>query len=50
MREMLQSKILVGFMVCFIGSMYFMTPEISNEDSLLVEDSDSTVLSDYTYI
>lgn len=50
MREMLQSKILLGFMVCFIGCMYFMTPDVSGEENLLVEDSEKIIVSDYAYI
>lgn len=50
MREMFQSKILVGFMLFFVGCMSFTNPDNSNSDNLVLDDSNEIIVSEYAYI
>lgn len=50
MKEILESKVFVGFMLLCMGCMYFVTPEGVEENTLVQGDSNTISVSDYAYI
>lgn len=49
MKEILESKIFIGFMLFCVGCTYFMTPD-SHSDNMVASDSNTISVSDYAYI
>ena len=49
MKEILESKIFIGFMLFCVGCPYFMTPD-SHSDNMVASDSNTISVSDYAYI
>ncbi len=50
MKEMFKSKVLVSFMIMFIGSAFLVTPDNQNETLIASNDTNNTIVSEYAYI
>lgn len=50
MKEILESKVFIGFMLFCMGCMYFVTPEGIEDNTLALENSTTISTSDYAYI